>query len=659
VLAIGNTTGANDIIVSAGQKIRTPAVAAQDGSSAITIANTTGALTLATGLADSNLATISTAGKVSNSATTATSANTASAIVARDASGNFTAGTVTAALSGNASTATTLQTARTINGVSFNGSADITVTAAAGTLTGSTLASGVTASSLTSVGTLANLTVTNPISGSVTGSSGSTTGNAATATALQTARSINGVSFNGTADITVTAAAGTLSGSTLASGVTASSLTSVGTLSSLAVTGDVTVGTSKFKVDTTNTRVGIGTESPIVPVEVVFSDATTTATNSGAAIAYHVNTDQTNNNYALTAYADAAGGASSGLFGLQFTNHASNYGDFVWWTRSAGGYTEKMRLDASGNLAVDTNTLYVDATNNRVGIGTTSPSGTGTTIEVKGATGDATMKVTGNTGGNAYLQLNAGSSGNAYINSIGSGALIFGANGVASSHARITSGGELLVGKTVTTFSAVGTVIYPSSGVDITRSGGTPLSINRTTDDGNLIDFYQAQVLQGNISVSGSTVSYNGGHLARWSQSEDGTRIDGLLKGTVLSNLDQMAVWINPETGEPEANEQLNCMKVSDVEGDPNVAGVFVNYDGQAEFAGDMNVAMTGDMIIRIAEGVTVQRGDLLMSAGDGTAKPQGDDIVRGKTIAKVTSTHVTCTYEDGSYCVPCVLMAC
>lgn len=63
------------------------------------------------------------------------------------------------ALTGNASTATTLQTARTINGTSFDGSANITVTAAAGTLTGSTLASGVTASSLTSVGTLTGLTM--------------------------------------------------------------------------------------------------------------------------------------------------------------------------------------------------------------------------------------------------------------------------------------------------------------------------------------------------------------------------------------------------------------------------------------------------------------------------------------------------------------------
>ena len=54
-------------------------------------------------IVDTKLATIATAGKVSNSATTAASANTASAIVARDASGNFTAGTITAALTGTAS----------------------------------------------------------------------------------------------------------------------------------------------------------------------------------------------------------------------------------------------------------------------------------------------------------------------------------------------------------------------------------------------------------------------------------------------------------------------------------------------------------------------------------------------------------------------------
>lgn len=92
--------------------------------------NTTGTINLTTaGISDSKLATISTAGKVSNSATTATNLNTASAIVARDASGNFVAGTITAALAGNASTATTLATPRAINGVNFDGSAAITIKA--------------------------------------------------------------------------------------------------------------------------------------------------------------------------------------------------------------------------------------------------------------------------------------------------------------------------------------------------------------------------------------------------------------------------------------------------------------------------------------------------------------------------------------------------
>ena len=50
---------------------------------------------------------------IPNSATTATSANTASAIVARDGSGDFSAGIITASLNGNASTATSATTATT------------------------------------------------------------------------------------------------------------------------------------------------------------------------------------------------------------------------------------------------------------------------------------------------------------------------------------------------------------------------------------------------------------------------------------------------------------------------------------------------------------------------------------------------------------------
>ncbi len=106
-----------------------------------------------------------------------------------------------------AAAATALQTPRTINGTSFNGTADITVTAAAGTLTGSTLNNTVTASSLTSFGGSPTLTTPN--------------------IGVATATSINKVA------ITAPATSATLTladGSTLAtSGANAVTLTTTGT----------------------------------------------------------------------------------------------------------------------------------------------------------------------------------------------------------------------------------------------------------------------------------------------------------------------------------------------------------------------------------------------------------------------------------------------
>jgi hypothetical protein len=231
------------------------------------------------------------------------------------------------------------------------------------------------------------------------------------------------------------------------------------------------------------------------------------------------------------------------------------------------------------------------------------------------------------------------------------------AGGVLAERARIF-GGTLLIAKTQTGASTVGIEANGTGLFRATRDGGECIEINRLTNDGDLVIFRQAGNTEGTISVSGTTVSYNGGHLSRWAQTI-GPKDDTLVKGTVLSNLNDMNVYVDAD-GNPVDNEQLNKVKVSDVEGDAKVAGVFVNwtYDDQHN-VDEINMAMTGDMVIRIGAGVTVQCGDLLMSAGDGTAKPQGDDIVRSKTIAKVTSTHISYTYADGSYAVPCVLMAC
>jgi hypothetical protein len=302
------------------------------------------------------------------------------------------------------------------------------------------------------------------------------------------------------------------------------------------------------------------------------------------------------------------------------------------------------------------NTL-VTTTGGNVGVGTASPS---VKLDVTGSGVPLLL----NSSNNQYvMQLSyASNTSKAYLGTF-SNALIF-APSSGSEAARIDSSGNLLVGSTTYTgdsSSGAGGGFGSPTAVGVCWASVPDSSaaiFNRQTNDGTVVLIRQAGTTEGTISVSGTTVSYNGGHLARFAQTLT-AKNDSLLKGTVLSNLDEMNTYVDAD-GNVAENEQLNKVKVSDVEGDVNVAGVFVNWSFDEQHNVDeINMAMTGDMIIRIAEDITVQRGDLLMSAGDGTAKPQGDDIVRSKTIAKVTSTNITCTYADGSYCVPCVLMAC
>lgn len=112
--------------------------------------------------------------------------------------GQVQANTFVGALSGNAATATKLQTARTINGTSFNGSANIT-TANWGTARNIGIVnSDETGTAVTtSVNGSGNVNLKLPATIKAT-----LTGNASTATTLANARTINGTSFNGSANIT-------------------------------------------------------------------------------------------------------------------------------------------------------------------------------------------------------------------------------------------------------------------------------------------------------------------------------------------------------------------------------------------------------------------------------------------------------------------------
>lgn len=137
----------------------------------------------------------------------AASANTVSKLVLRDSSGNFSAGTITAALSGNATTATTLQNARTIGGVSFNGSSNIDLPGVNTAGNQNTSGNAATATALANGRTIGGVsfdgTANIDLPGVNTEGNQNTSGNAATATALATGRTISGVSFDGSANITL------------------------------------------------------------------------------------------------------------------------------------------------------------------------------------------------------------------------------------------------------------------------------------------------------------------------------------------------------------------------------------------------------------------------------------------------------------------------
>ena len=130
---------------------------------------------------------------------------------------DFTVGTLNQDTTGNADTATTLETARTIGGVSFDGSANI---------------------NLSGVNTTGNQ---------------DTTGNSATATALENSRTIAGQSFDGTANIDI--ASTNLSDSSDLARLAAPAFTGNTTGVNLTLSGDLTVNGTTTTISSTNTLI--------------------------------------------------------------------------------------------------------------------------------------------------------------------------------------------------------------------------------------------------------------------------------------------------------------------------------------------------------------------------------------------------------------------
>ena len=174
-------------------------------------------------------------------------------------------------------------------------------------------------------------------------------------------------------------------------------------------------------------------------------------------------------------------------------------------------------------------------------------------------------------------------------------------------------------------------------------SGTVSGRFNRKTDDGAVIGIHQDGTQEGTISVSGSTVSYNG---FSGNHETSGIASDTPI-GTVCSTIDELDTYLSgSKEGQTRADHAK--IKVSDAVGDTRVYGVLTNFDREIDnkpivaSVGIGSILVTGSCV----------GGDLLESNGDGTAKVQDDDIIRSKTIGKVTIGNST----SSAKLVSCVL---
>ena len=169
---------------------------------------------------------------------------------------------------------------------------------------------------------------------------------------------------------------------------------------------------------------------------------------------------------------------------------------------------------ADGTLAelnVDSNTLAVDATNNRVGIGTSSPSNK---LKIYDSTATSTtfkantlLNVSSNgSGADATINLTDGVANNAVISQL-SGQLLFGTGSGTPERMRINSSGDARIA--MDNFAAA--VGSSNGGVSLRRvSDGGYFEICRTsTASRNQVIFYNGNGAVGSISTNGSSTAYN------------------------------------------------------------------------------------------------------------------------------------------------------
>ena len=209
---------------------------------------------------------------------------------------------------------------------------------------------------------------------------------------------------------------------------------------------------------------------------------------------------------------------------------------------------------------------------------------------------------------------------------------------------------DFLVGKDVAdTGATVGVELSTLGLTTCTTDGSRVAAFNRLSSDGVVLNIAQDGTVEGSISVSGTTITYGSFCGSHWGQLEDGSKPD-ILPGTIMESIDDMCAWPGEE------NDQLVKCKISDQAASTAVYGVFLTWDEDDGNTNDMLVAALGAWLVRMQDGQTPKRGDLVESAGDGTGRVQVSGQFLNSTVAKITSSYVVRTYDDGSFLVPCTL---
>jgi len=154
-----------------------------------------------------------------------------------------------------------------------------------------------------------------------------------------------------------------------------------------------------------------------------------------------------------------------------------------------------------------------------VGIGTSSPQGA---LEVVGLSyftrsSQSTLFNPNYGGANTHAQLQV----------IGNMALAFATNG-DNERMRITSGGNVLIGKNNETFSNTGVELRANGNIRAIIDGATAVQLNRLTSNGDIIEFWRETALVGSISVTTTGTSYN--IISDYRLKEDLKEINGLEK---------------------------------------------------------------------------------------------------------------------------------